>query len=419
MRILFVETRQAEQFSPIALTRPVFELMCGTRSIRQRMLDTLRPDSWGVVVRPHLADVYRQEFPEAHVNDPTWIDAEELLIVNGLWVVDPVLLKTLPLETIFRRDEVPLAWLRSGRPPASTADSIQELLNAIPETHATLPCSEGILLRYPWDLIKHNGAALQLDFELQQANPEWVPPAVDRGLGLTPGGNTHRIRIHPTARIEPFVSINTEAGPVMIDRDAHIQSFTRLEGPCYIGPGTQLFRAHIRGETSIGPVCRVGGEIEASILHGYANKYHDGFLGHGYICPWVNLGAMTTNSDLKNDYSEVKFPLRMEYLATGETKLGCFIGDHAKTAIGTLFNTGTNVGVMAMVLPAGRLCPKHIPSFCRLWQGALDDLLDFDAACLTAAHAMQRRQQKLTPVYRDMLAAVKQLTAPDRVSVLM
>lgn len=125
---------------------------------------------------------------------------------------------------------------------------------------------------------------------------------------LTADSAPGQVRIHPTAEIEPFVVINASAGPVIVDEGAKIQAFTRLEGPCYVGQQSQLFRANLRSGTSIGPVCRVGGEIESSILHSYVNKYHDGFLGHSYVCPWVNLGALTTNSDLKNDYSTVKVP---------------------------------------------------------------------------------------------------------------
>ena len=142
-----------------------------------------------------------------------------------------------------------------------------------------------------------------------------------------------------------------------------IQSFTRIEGPCFIGERTQLFRALIREGTTIGPVCRVGGEIEECIFQGYSNKYHEGFLGHSYVCPWVNIGAMSTTSDLKSDYSNVKVPLEGTPIDSGSPKVGSFIGDHVKTAINSMFNTGSSIGVMAMVLPGGPLLPKFIPSF--------------------------------------------------------
>ena len=98
---------------------------------------------------------------------------------------------------------------------------------------------------------------------------------------------------------------DTTGGPVVIDREAVVTAFTRLEGPCYIGPRTQVHGAKIRAGTTLGPDCRIGGEVEASIVQGHSNKYHDGFLGHAYLGEWVNLGAGTQNSDLRNDYGEV------------------------------------------------------------------------------------------------------------------
>ena len=145
-----------------------------------------------------------------------------------------------------------------------------------------------------------------------------------------------------------MVVIDAEHGPVYIDEGAEIHPFTRIEGPCYVGKKSILLGAKCREGNSIGPMCRVGGEVEESIIHGYSNKYHDGFLGHAYVGEWVNLGALTTNSDLKNDYSSVSVMLDGHTpIDTGSTKVGSLIGDHTKTSIGTLLNTGAYVGAMA------------------------------------------------------------------------
>ncbi|MCG6155075.1 putative sugar nucleotidyl transferase [Rubinisphaera margarita] len=406
MRVLFVESPRCRRFSPIALLRPVFELLCGTRSMRQRVLDTLQPDEWGVVVRPSLAAVYAEEFPEARVNDLEWINAGATVLVDGTWLGDP--------RELAAAASTDTSFVRQFEPKTAAFESLEQISELFSADSSAE--GRGHVLRYPWELINHNGEMITLDFELlksQRAAGQEIPPG-----SLSSGSSADQVFIHPTASIEPFVAINAEAGPVIVDEGAVIQSFTRLEGPCYIGRETQLFRANVRGETSFGPVCRVGGEIEASIIHGYANKYHDGFLGHSYVCPWVNLGALTSNSDLKNDYSTVKFPLGTEYIATGEKKIGCLIGDHAKTAIGTLFNTGSNVGVMSMVLPAGRLCPKHIPSFTRLWHGALDDQLDLEAALNTAATAMGRRKHELTAAQRELLTTLREETSEERTAAI-
>ena len=148
---------------------------------------------------------------------------------------------------------------------------------------------------------------------------------------------------------------------------------------------TQLFRANIRGAVSIGPNCRIGGEVEASIVHGYSNKYHEGFLGHAYVGEWVNLGAITSNSDLRNDYGEVHVPLQGDPVATGQAKVGCFIGDHTRTGMGSMLNTGTAIGVMCNVLPAGLLLPKHVPSFTAVLYGRVAPGFSLDQMFATAA----------------------------------
>ncbi|MGD9857937.1 MAG: hypothetical protein AB7U20_23580, partial [Planctomycetaceae bacterium] len=155
---------------------------------------------------------------------------------------------------------------------------------------------------------------------------------------------------------------------------------------------------------------------EESIDPGYANNYHDGFLGHGYVCPWVNLGALTTNSDLKNDYSTVKVVVSGEAVETGSTKVGCFIGDHTKTAIGSFLNTGTSIGAMSLILPAGELLPKHIPPFSRIWHGALQPLDEpaLAAAIATARAAMSRRGQELTTAAEQLLRAAFRWTESER-----
>src|SRR5208337_758656 len=140
-------------------------------------------------------------------------------------------------------------------------------------------------------------------------------------------GPPDRLWIDETARVDPYTVFDTTNGPIMVGPRAWIQPFTRVEGPCSIGAETQLFRGNIRECVSIGPNCRIGGEVEASIVHGHSNKYHEGFLGHAYVGEWVNLGAITSNSDLRNDYGEVSVPLQGDPVKTGQTKVGCFIGD--------------------------------------------------------------------------------------------
>jgi len=153
--------------------------------------------------------------------------------------------------------------------------------------------------------------------------------------------------------------------------------------------------------------------VEESILHGYSNKYHDGFLGHAYVGEWVNLGALTTNSDLKNDYSTVQMYVNGRLVDTGSTKVGSLIGDHTKTSIGTLLNTGTVVGVMCNLVGGSGILPKYVPSFTLFYQGtfykqAVGGLLE------TARTAMGRRDRELTAAQAALLKEVHALTKAER-----
>ncbi len=191
--------------------------------------------------------------------------------------------------------------------------------------------------------------------------------------------------------------------------------FTRIEGPCCIGKNSILFGCKCRQGSSIGPACRVGGEIEQSIFQGYSNKYHDGFLGHAYAGEWVNLGAMTANSDLKNDYSNVTVVQDgRRSIDTGSSKFGCLIGDHAKTSIGTLLATGAYVGCMSMVVTEGRLLPKFLPSFS--WFAAGKFAKDADKKRLFAAAkaAMSRRACEWTAALEKMWEEIFAITAGER-----
>jgi UDP-N-acetylglucosamine diphosphorylase/glucosamine-1-phosphate N-acetyltransferase len=235
--------------------------------------------------------------------------------------------------------------------------------------------------------------------------------------GLAIVGPAGQMFIDPAATIEPMVVADTTRGPVVIEREAIIQAFSRLEGPCYVGAGSWVIGAKIRGST-IGPMCRVGGEVEASIIHGYSNKYHDGFLGHSYIGEWVNLAAGTQTSDLRNDYGPVRVTVNGTRIDTHLSKVGSFIGDHTKTGLCALLNTGTFVGAFCNLLPSGALLPRTIPSFCRYYNGQIQVRTDWREMLATAAKVMQRRGQELTSTHTTLFNALYDQTAGQRNQVL-
>lgn len=431
MRIAFFEDSLATNFAPLALTRPVFELLCGQFSARERGLRFLDVTEWGAFVRSSLADVYKEEHPEARVNDWMWLARQRTLLINGRWLATgqgiEQALKSAD-ECVGRcGNEVAFMWLEQDEAPLLDELHWDENLARLASTRKSVAV-EGVMAHRLWDLIDSNSDVLCADISRRPVPQSQTPmgphvplsphtaigPQGKLGHHVAILGDAANVFVDPTASIDPFVVIDARQGPVFIDVGVKVQAFTRLEGPCHIGAGTQLFRANIKAGTSIGPVCRIGGEIEASIIHGYSNKYHDGFLGHSYVGSWVNLGALTSNSDLKNDYSNVKVPVNGELVDSGSPKVGCFIGDHTKTAIGTLFNTGSSIGVMAMVLPGGELCPKHIPSFCRVWHGGLDEHFDLESGITTASRAMGRRNKELTAAQNRLLRQLHQQTADER-----
>ena len=184
-------------------------------------------------------------------------------------------------------------------------DSIQSLLDAAKQS---LPVAAGGMVpawNYAWELVLANAGQLIEDF--RAAGKSGIEGKVEKPSAIR--GSRSDLYVARDAVVHPMTVLDATAGPITIDEGAEIQPFTRIEGPCYVGKQSILLGAKCRRGNTIGPACRVGGEVEQSILHGYTNKYHDGFLGHAYVGQWVNLGAMTTNSDLRNDYGRVKVVL--------------------------------------------------------------------------------------------------------------
>jgi len=399
MRIGFYEDRDAGNLSPLALARPVFELVCGRSTLRERVLQQSGATEWGAFVRGHLVETHRETHPDVPVNEFDWLSRGSTLLLNGRWLPTADTLRNINDDEVGLLDGTVVYLTVDPLEAASlTGKNWDAVLSYLSRSRRTVP-AEGRLIRHPWDLVNFNADQLRSDHHLQNGRTQTdaVYSAAQRfGPHVVVSGPAEDVTVDPTATIDPFVVLDATHGPISIAAGAAVHSFTRIEGPCHIGCGSRLFRAHVRAGTTIGPECRVGGEIEASILHGYVNKYHTGFLGHSYICPWVNLGALTTSSDLKNDYSDVRIPLAGEMIETGLTKVGCFIGDHAKTALGSLFNTGTSVGVMSMVLPDGELLPKHIPSFTQIRYGRLTAATDIDRLLETAQATMSRRHCEFT-----------------------
>jgi UDP-N-acetylglucosamine diphosphorylase/glucosamine-1-phosphate N-acetyltransferase len=415
MRVCLFEDRGVADLDPLTLTRPAFELLCGQGSLAGKQCRYFAPCAVGALVRPHLADLYRLEQPSTPVNDLAWLRAEPTILVNGRWLPPPDTAVEVPGPCVaLLGEEVAYAVVGSDRltycSPNTLEDCLETWKHTLPHVRAG-----GRLLTYLWELVNHNAEQLCLDFQhgLTTRPDEVGTP----GLGLV--GRADCLLLDPTAQLDPMVVADTTRGPVVIDREAVVTAFSRLEGPCYVGPNTHVLGAKVRAGTTIGPNCRIGGEVEASIVQGNSNKYHDGFLGHSYLGEWVNLGAGTHNSDLRNDYGEVTVRVNGRSVATGLTKVGSFLGDHTKTGLGTLLNTGTSVGAFCNLLPAGGLLPKDVPSFCSWWNGTLRDHADLPALLRTAAAVMRRRGVAFTEVHAALYRSLCDQTAAARHAALL
>jgi UDP-N-acetylglucosamine diphosphorylase/glucosamine-1-phosphate N-acetyltransferase len=410
MRVAFFEDRNAVEFGPVTQLRPVFELLCGHYTMRERVVRSQMVTEWGAFLREALVEIYHEQHPEAHVNSSGWLKQGPTVFLNGCWLPDGVALSAIEPGTV-GVNEGTIAYLTVEPAEAALFDSepYESAIYQIARTRRRVP-APGKVVSYPWELVEHNPAQIAADFADSPIERGWKPASPQIALV----GPPENVAVDRTAQIDPFVVLDATRGPISVEAGATIESFTRVEGPCHIRTGAKLFRASVRGGTTIGPACRVGSEVEKSILHGYVNKYHEGFLGHSYVCPWVNLGALSTTSDLKNDYSLVRVPLEGKSIDTGLVKVGCFIGDHTKTGLGSLFNTGSSIGVMCMVLPGGELLPRHIPSFTAVWHGELADAMPIERSLAAARAAMNRRNCELTGAQERLLRHLYETTQPER-----
>lgn len=234
--------------------------------------------------------------------------------------------------------------------------------------------------------------------------------AVFRGRGAAPAGalilGDPADVVAQGAVVEPGVVFDVRGGPVVLEAGSEIRSGSRLEGPTFVGAGTRILGGDVRASV-FGPDCRVRGEVAASVFLGYANKAHDGFVGHSVVGRWANLGAGTITSNLKNTYGPVRLDVAGERIETGRLNVGTLFGDHAKTAIGTLLPTGAVVSAGANVF--GGAAPKYVPPFA--W-GVGGERMTEDGFLRIAERVMARRHVAWTDARRDSLRRTYRRAAP-------
>ncbi len=371
MIVVFEEKESVNSLEPFTLTRPVQDLKSGFLTVCDRLSYLLNSEV-KVLTRKEMMF----HFPEIRILSFQDISKQnDLIFINSSYLYPKDEFKdTLNSCYVFNNR---IIFLHVNSKEIEKPEDLFEGLyeNDIEKIQDSLKTKLSIVnlhnisnfAFYPWDLIYLNTYLMEKDFELILKNtPKEVIQKENKNIELE--GNKDLLIVFGKTYISKGVYIDTNNGPIIIDSESKISPMTIITGPAYIGKKTIVNQAKIREGTNVRNVCKVSGEIEESIIDSFSNKNHEGFLGHSYVGQWVNIGAMATNSDLKNTYDEVKVFIKPNKVVnTGLIKLGCFIGDFSKIGIGVLINTGTVIGVGANVFFEGELIRKYVPNFA--WGG--------------------------------------------------
>jgi UDP-N-acetylglucosamine diphosphorylase/glucosamine-1-phosphate N-acetyltransferase len=371
----------APVWAPFAGVRPLCELRAGAYLIRERWETFIGTEAAGVFTTPHLAGFEEPGMPPVgprrRVTGPAVIGSSTFA-PHG-FAPD---LPAVPARLVSRG--ITVGW---AVPAGATWDG--------PLADAQAVEVPGLVLHGVFDLIPALQKLLLDDTRAMLGDSDPVP------AGSTVIGDPAALALHE-ALVEPGVVFDVSHGPVVVDSGVEIRAGTRLEGPVWIGANARVVGGDIRG-SAIGPHCTVRGEMANSVFLGYGNKAHDGFLGHSVVGRWVNLGAGTITSNLKNTYGPVRLDVAGTVIETGQQFLGTLAGDHAKTAIGTLLGTGTIVGAGASVFDPVR-SPKYVAPFA--WGGSASARMSRDGFLKTVERVMPRRDVEVTDAMRAVLGRV-------------
>ncbi len=374
MKVVIYEDNE-HAFYPLIALYPQFYLRVGMKTVAESTAYYFPQAHWDYIGR----DIFR--FRKVRPETPTCYISGRVILTEKI---------VIPRDDVkFLIKQKIVGFIKQRPPfPKSTKD-IHDIARTIRKTKRV----SGFVLDNLWDLIRYNEPIVHHHFSMKESRGRMLK-------GLTIIGNKRNIYIAANALVQKQVALDVTDGPIYIDKGAVIRPFTTIIGPSYIGPGTIVERAKVT-KSSIGPLCRIGGEVEASIFQGYSNKYHEGFIGHSFVGEWVNLGALTTNSDLKNNYGSVRIMLGKKAVDTGMMKLGCFIGDHTKTGIGTFIPTGAVVGSFVNFFGGGTM-PLFVRSFRWLTTERQEDY-DLEKAIATAKIVMKRRNIRMSKKYEDLI----------------
>lgn len=410
--ICLFEDPGATRLLPLVYFRPVYNLKCGMTSLKDKIARLFPRAAVTLHCRPYLAEYMRVRYPGTRVNE---LVSGDTLFINGRLLIDAGVAKALS-----RNSEEDCLFVSGGDLVAASI-SAKNLHRAKAQLGGFLSLAgfgdlprvevDANLIAYPWNLVEHNGRELVSDFRILMSSKKPKRKKSIAGVHLLRPAD---ILIEDGAVVKPGCVLDAESGPIRISRGSIVMPNATIIGPVHVGEGSMIrARAVISGNTSIGPLCKVGGEVEGTIFQGYANKQHDGFLGHSYIGAWVNMGAGTNNSDLKNNYGPVRVTIGTEQIDTGLQFVGLIMGDHSKSAINSVFNAGTVVGVSSNIFGNG-FPPKYVPSFS--WGAAGETFTTFNAdkAIEVGRRMMLRRNIQLTAQEEQLFRTIFALTSGER-----
>ena len=411
MQVVIFEDEKVHGLRPLVHFKPVYDLFCGCRTILQKFRFHLgRGGAFSCHLRSYLEPVRRADLPVYKYNG---LPKTDLLLVNGRLLCDQkaaaVILRNPPApgqclrqgdDLIFARVTAGLVAARDGAFP----DYIDtEFLAAGADVIET----DGFrLIQNIWDPVALHPEELEREAETLSLGR--IEGRVSTHSGIENPGN---IYVGEGAVVKPGAVLDAESGFVYVSPGAVIEPQAVLAGNVFIGESAQVkTAANLHDNVTVGNASKTGGEIEDSIVEPYANKQHEGFLGHSYISSWCNLGAGTNTSDLRNNYGKVRLSIGGKDVQTGEQFLGLLMGEHTKCSINSMFNTGTIAGTSSNIFGSG-FPPKNIPSFS--WGGPASGYshYEIEKAIDTARAVMARRNVIMSPAYETMfrhVAAIEQ-----------
>jgi UDP-N-acetylglucosamine diphosphorylase / glucose-1-phosphate thymidylyltransferase / UDP-N-acetylgalactosamine diphosphorylase / glucosamine-1-phosphate N-acetyltransferase / galactosamine-1-phosphate N-acetyltransferase len=398
-RIVLFEDHLLGNMNPITLTRPAFAVTCACATLFE--IAAAAADSVGWVVREPLAKITAQRFP------------------GGGSPATPALYLNASIAPDVRYGERFRRLMEEARPFVATAGSRVAA--------AYLPAGVAV----PKPLTAENVTPWLLELKIPLMEEElfrtidhqyevikYLEPLFGANISHRIGSGRYRevkkgVFAAENVTIADTAVFRTGEGPVVLERDVEAMDFTYFVGPVHVGARSRIIeRASLKEQVCVGEVCKVGGEVERSIIESYTNKQHHGFLGHSYVGSWVNMGAGTSNSDLKNTYGEIRLEYPHRRVDTGMQFLGCIIGDFAKSAINTSIFTGKIIGVSSMLYGA---IGSNVPSFCNYARsfGQITEC-PVDQAILIQKRMFARRGIAQTPEDAELLRAVFEQTRQER-----